>query len=149
MNETIFAARLRSAMERAGLKQSELAQQVGASKAAISQYLSGRNSPSIERISAIAAATGVSFEYLVSPAPVAAEPPLRKITVRAAAQCLGKSDQFIRVGLQRGLLPFGNAVPGSGRSWNYYISPVKFREFVGPEQFEAFFGPTDKGGRTA
>lgn len=149
MNETIFAARLRAAMERAGMKQSELAQRVGASKAAISQYLSGRNSPSIERISAIAAATGVTFEYLVSPAPVAAEPQLRKISIRAAAACLGKSDQFVRVGLQRGLLPFGNAVPGTGRCWNYYINPQKFRDFVGQEQFEAFFGPTDKGGRTA
>ena len=149
MNESLFAARLRAAMERAGLKQTELAQQVGASKAAISQYLSGRNIPGIERMQAIADATGVSFEYLVSPAPVATEPPLRKITVRAAAQCLGKSDQFVRVGLQRGLLPFGNAVPGSGRCWNYYINPQKFRDFVGQEQFEAFFGPTDKGGRTA
>lgn len=149
MNETIFAARLRAAMERAGLKQTELAQQVGASKAAVSQYLSGKNIPGIERMQAIADATGVSFEYLVVPHAPAAESPLKKITVRAAAQCLGKSDQFVRVGLQRGLLPFGNAVPGSGRSWNYYINPAKFREFVGPEQFEAFFGPTDKGGKTA
>lgn len=149
MNDTIFAARLRSAMERAGMKQTDLAQQVGASKAAVSQYLSGKNIPGISRIKAIADATGVSFEYLVSPAPVAAEPQLRKISIRAAAACLGKSDQFVRVGLQRGLLPFGNAVPGTGRCWNYYINPGKFREFVGPEQFEAFFGQSGKGGETA
>lgn len=149
MSDTIFAARLRAAMEQAGMKQTELALQVGASKAAVSQYLSGKNIPGISRIKAIADATGVTFEYLVSPHAPAAEPPLRKITVRAAAKCLGKSDQFIRVGLQRGLLPFGNAVPGTGRCWNYYINPAQFREFVGQEQFEAFFGPTDKGGRTA
>lgn len=37
---------------------------------------------------------------------------VKKITTADAARCLGKSKQFVRIGLQRGLLPFGNAVPG-------------------------------------
>lgn len=70
------------------------------------------------------------------------EPPIKKISVKEAARCMGKSDQFVRIGLQRGLLPFGNAVPGTGACWNYYINPTKFRDYVGADQFNSFFGLT-------
>ena len=84
-----------------------------------------------------------SFDYLMGygAAPVA-EPPIKKISVKEAARCMGKSDQFVRIGLQRGLLPFGNAVPGTGACWNYYINPTKFRDYVGADQFNSFFGLT-------
>ena len=129
---TTFAERLKNAMEQANMSQSALSEQAGASKAAISQYLSGKNTPGPDRIKALADATGVSFDYLMGygAAPVA-EPPIKKISVKEAARCMGKSDQFVRIGLQRGLLPFGNAVPGTGACWNYYINPTKFRDYVG------------------
>lgn len=138
---TTFAERLKNAMEQANMSQSALSEQAGASKAAISQYLSGKNTPGPDRIKALADATGVSFDYLMGygAAPVA-EPPIKKISVKEAARCMGKSDQFVRIGLQRGLLPFGNAVPGTGACWNYYINPTKFRDYVGADQFNSFFG---------
>lgn len=68
MNAT-FAERLKYAMEQADMSQSALSEKAGASKAAISQYLSGNN-------------------------------------------------------------------------WNYYINPTKFREYVGAEAFNSFFGLT-------
>lgn len=140
---TTFAERLKNAMEQANMSQSALSEQAGASKAAISQYLSGKNTPGPDRIKALADATGVSFDYLMGygAAPVA-EPPIKKISVKEAARCMGKSDQFVRIGLQRGLLPFGNAVPGTGACWNYYINPTKFRDYVGADQFNSFFGLT-------
>lgn len=132
---TTFAERLKNAMEQANMSQSVLSEQAGASKAAISQYL--------YRIKALADVIGVSFDYLMGygAAPVA-EPPIKKISVKEAARCMGKSDQFVRIGLQRGLLPFGNAVPGTGACWNYYINPTKFRDYVGADQFNSFFGLT-------
>lgn len=140
---TTFAQRLRAAMEQAGMNQAELAAQTGASKAAISQYLSGRNTPGIERIKALADALGVTFDDLLGyGAQLEPRQQRRKITIHDAARCMGKSDQFIRVGLQRGFLSFGNAVPGTGERWNYYINPAKFRDYVGAEQFDAFFGVT-------
>lgn len=42
---TTFAERLKNAMEQANMSQSALSKQAGASKAAISQYLSGKNPP--------------------------------------------------------------------------------------------------------
>lgn len=126
MNAT-FAERLKYAMEQADMSQSALSEKAGASKAAISQYLSGKNTPGPERVKALADATGTTFEFLMGygGAPVKdAPPPVKKITIREAARCMGKSDQFVRIGLQRGLLPFGNAVPGTGNNWNYYIMGV-------------------------
>ena len=140
---TTFAERLKNAMEQTNVSQSDLSRRTGASKAAISQYLSGKNTPGPDRIKALADATGVSFDYLMGygAAPIA-EPPIKKISVKEAARCMGKSDQFVRIGLQRGLLPFGNAVPGTGNNWNYYINPAKFREYVGAEAFNTFLGLT-------
>ena len=140
MSNTL-AERLQSVMKLANMTQAELAARAGASRAAISQYLSGKNTPGPDRIKALADATGVTFDYLIGygTAP-ATQAPLKKISVKEAARCMGKSDQFVRIGLQRGLLPFGRAVPGTGRCWNYYINPDKFKEFVGAEQFNAFFG---------
>lgn len=40
------------------------------------------------------------------------------------------SEQFIRIGLQRNLLPFGYAIKNKTK-WCYYISPVKFEEATG------------------
>jgi len=56
----------------------------------------------------------------------------RLVTIKQAAEIMGKSEQFVRVGLQRGLLPFGTAwkMPGSS-SFSYYIYPNKFQEYVG------------------
>lgn len=138
---TTFAERLKNAMEQANMSQSALSEAAEASKAAISQYLSGKNTPGPDRIKALADATGVTFDYLIGygTAP-ATQAPIKKISVKEAARCMGKSDQFVRIGLQRGLLPFGRAVPGTGTCWNYYINPGKFKEFVGAEQFNAFFG---------
>ena len=52
------------------------------------------------------------------------------ITIKQAAEIMGKCQQFVRVGLQRKLLPFGTAVKVHNR-FNYYISPKLFYEYVG------------------
>ena len=39
----------------------------------------------------------------------------------------------MRIGLQRGNLPFGTAVKANKR-WNYYISPKLFYEYVGEQE---------------
>ncbi len=52
------------------------------------------------------------------------------ISIKQAAEIMGKCPQFVRVGLQRGNLPFGTALKMSDR-WTYYISPKLFYEYVG------------------
>ena len=72
-----FAERLKYAMEQADMSQSALSEKAGASKAAISQYLSGKNTPSVNKIKALADATGVTFDFLMGygAAPVKDAPP--------------------------------------------------------------------------
>ncbi len=53
-----------------------------------------------------------------------------KISVKEAAEILGVSQQFVRIGLQRGQLPIGTAIKMSSR-WTYHISPKLLQEYVG------------------
>ena len=56
----------------------------------------------------------------------------RRITVQDAAKLMGKSEMFIRIGLQRGILPFGTALKIDGKSkYSYHISPKLFEEYLG------------------
>ncbi len=60
---------------------------------------------------------------------------IRKIAPELAAVMMGKGPQFIRIGLQRNLLPFGIAVPTGGTpkrpTYTYHISAKKFMEYTG------------------
>lgn len=57
----------------------------------------------------------------------------KSLSVKEVAESMGKSQQFVRIGLQRGLLPFGTAVKMSS-IWTYYISPAKFCDYVGVQK---------------
>lgn len=53
------------------------------------------------------------------------------LTVAEASELMGVSRQFIRVGLQKGILPFGYAVQISRKHYTYFISKQKFIEHTG------------------
>lgn len=53
------------------------------------------------------------------------------ITIAEAAKLMGVSQQFVRVGLQKGILPFGYAVKISAGRFTYFISKQKFLEHTG------------------
>ncbi len=55
---------------------------------------------------------------------------MKNISVKEAAEILGVSQQFVRIGLQQGTLPIGTAVKMSSR-WTYHISPKLLEEYVG------------------
>ena len=63
---------------------------------------------------------------------------IRKITPDQAARIMGCSGQFIRIGMQRGLLNIGDAIKLSPHRWTYNISPAKLaeRQGVTVEQLE-------------
>ena len=118
-----FARRLKLALNQALMTPSELAERTGLSKSTISQYLSGKTQPSeraIEKISQV-----LSLDVVEEP-----EEYSNNMPVVVAAQRLGKCQQFVRIGLQQGVFPFGSAVKLSSK-WSYYISPQKFEEYVG------------------
>lgn len=53
------------------------------------------------------------------------------MTIAEAAKLMGVSSQFVRIGLQRGILPFGYAVQVSKQRYTYFISRQKFSEHTG------------------
>jgi hypothetical protein len=54
----------------------------------------------------------------------------QNISVKEAAAIMGVSQQFVRIGMQRGQLPIGTAVKLSS-IWTYHISPKLFNEYIG------------------
>lgn len=57
----------------------------------------------------------------------------QKVTVADAARRMGKAPQFVRLCLQRGLLPIGTATKTGNKNWNYYISPKLLDDYIGKD----------------
>ena len=55
----------------------------------------------------------------------------RKVPTVVAARVLGKSEDFIRFGLQQGRLPFGCAAKTAKDRWSYHISPMLLANYSG------------------
>lgn len=58
------------------------------------------------------------------------------MTVIECAKLLNKSPQFVRIGLQRGALPFGTAIKLTGDKYTYHISENKVYEYLGVKHEE-------------
>lgn len=57
--------------------------------------------------------------------------------VAECAKLLDKSPQFVRMGLQLGILPFGYAIKMSSK-WSYHILEAKVYEYLGRDKDGAF-----------
>lgn len=125
-----FAKNLKKAMEEKNISQSELSVLTGISKSGISQYLSGKYEPKGKIISKLAETLGCSTESLMCSETENVMNNSNNVSVEEAAKLLGKSKQFVRVALQKGIVPFGFAVKMSSK-YTYYISPKKLAEYVG------------------
>lgn len=60
-----------------------------------------------------------------------------KISIKDAAKVMGCSEQFVRIGLQRGLIDIGTAVKMSTR-WTYNIVPERLaaRQLITVEELK-------------
>ena len=54
-----------------------------------------------------------------------------KMSVSECASVMGCSEQFIRMGLQQKVFPWGYAVKTSKNRWTYYINRQQFMEAIG------------------
>lgn len=128
-----FAERLKKQMDEKYFTVTELANRTGICKSSISQYLSGKNIPGNGNLSKICNVLNVPVHFFSDGFTQQAETvkEQKNISVKRAAFMLGKSEQFIRVGLQKKILPFGSAVKVSGSKYTYHISPYKLNEYMG------------------
>lgn len=128
--------KLKAIMDEQGITQTELSDMTGISKSGISQYLSGKYKPRQKALRAIATALKVPEEYLADEPqkmPTVLELKAYSLSVTRAAELMHKGPQFVRVGLQTGVLPFGYAVKMPSGRYVYYISTQRFREYTGIE----------------
>lgn len=129
-----FAKNLKKGMDERNMSQVELSALTGIGKSSISQYLSSKNEPKQKAVEKIADALECSVAYLngITTCSDPTDDPngLKNVPVSEAAKRIGKSEQFIRVGLQRNILPFGVAVKLSSR-FSYHISPKLLNEYIG------------------
>lgn len=138
----MFKEKLRKAMSEKGLSITKVSQLSGIGKSSISQYLSGKNVPTSERIKVLADAIGCTVEELTD---ISADIPMNKaevkqmernaddvfnVPVELAAKLMHKTNSFVYEGLRQGVFPFGYAVQTSTQ-WSYFISSKKFMECTG------------------
>lgn len=146
----MFSEHLKKIMQARGFTASELANITGISNASLSQYLAGKNVPRKEKLEILADALLVAPEVLLygdrkasvaqvetkaSVAQVETSVPVKlenNISVTAAAKLMGVSPQFIRIGLQKKMLPFGYAVKFE-KAYRYFISAKQFTQHTGIE----------------
>ena len=130
-----FSELLKKAMSERNMNQAELSALSGIGKSSISQYLSGKNTPNMKAMNKLAVALEVSVAFLEGKTTCSdyTDDPqgLKNVPVKQAAMLLGKSEQFVRVSIQRGIAPFGFAVKMTGDKYSYHISPKKFFEYAG------------------
>lgn len=55
---------------------------------------------------------------------------MERVKISDAAAILGVSENFVRLGIQRGELPIGSAVKMSSK-WTYHISPYLLEQYTG------------------
>lgn len=135
-----FNEKLKKVMQDLGISQKQLVGITGIGKSSISQYLSGKNIPSIERQKGIAVSLGLVPDYFEEDATFVTIPAtkvamegagIRKLLIKDAAKMLGMSPETVRQGLQQGVFPWGYAIKTSENRWTYFINAKRFFEIEG------------------
>ena len=130
----MFAENLKAAMDAALMTATDLASLTGISNASISLYLSGKSTPRRYALAKLADALDVDVPCLLHEYPDDDDVLGRsRMTVAEAAKLLDVCPQFVRLGLQQGLFPFGFAMRTTpdGKRLQYYISRKKFSDYTG------------------
>lgn len=131
----MFGEKLRRIMQEMNLTQAQVAGLTGCSKAAISQYLSGKNVPGEEKRRDIAVSLGLNPDHFERedrwPREMASGKHIPRMSVTEAADALGLHHVTVRKGLQQGVFPWGYAIKTSGNRWVYFINAKRFLEIEG------------------
>lgn len=124
-----FREKLSDLMADLGLTQKDVAEEISSSKAAVSQWLSGRNLPSPMRQAEIAVALGQKEDYFSGNEQ---RPNLRwsveRMTPAEAAIILHMDKETICKGLRDCVFPWGYAVHMPSGRWVYWINRRKLLE---------------------
>lgn len=122
-----FKDKLKQAMKEHGWSQTSVAEQVQKSKATVSQWLSGKQTPSEASRRDIAVSLGLSPDYFQDGDPGTG---FQRLTIEQTARILGVGKDTVRLGLQQGVFPWGYAVQTS-TGWTYIINGSRLAQVEG------------------
>lgn len=137
----LFDEKLKMAMLDLKINQAQLVGLTGIGKSSISQYMSGKNTPTEERRKHIAVSLGLDPDYfekenditVILPKKILEKSGIEHLDVRIAAKLLGMNHNTVRKGLQQGVFPWGYAIHTSENRWVYFINAKRFAEIEGIE----------------
>ena len=140
MDDMKFKDALLNAMCELNLNQTQVVGMTGCSKASISQYLSGKNTPSEQKQRDIAEALGFEPDYFqwadsnekaVLPKKIATSDSIQTMIPADAAKLMHMDVATIRRGLQQGVFPWGYGIHMTSGKWVYFINARRFAEIEG------------------
>lgn len=132
-----FSEKLKNAMQQLGINQAKVVSLTGKSKGSISQYLSGKQTPSADVQRDIAVSLGLApdfFEQEEAEAVIlklSATGKIERLLPEEVAPLLGMDKGTVRKGLQQGVFPWGYAIHTSENRWTYFINKRRFEEIEG------------------
>lgn len=132
-----FSEKLKSAMQQLEINQAKVVNLTGKSKGSISQYLSGKQTPSADVQRDIAVSLGLApdfFEQEEAEAVIlklSATGKIDRLLPEEVAPLLGMDKGTVRKGLQQGVFPWGYAIKTSENRWAYFINAMRFAEIEG------------------
>lgn len=133
-----FSKRLKQAMQDLGINQVQVAGLTGKSKGSISQYLSGKQTPSEGARRGIAVALGLDPDYFEMDNPVMkiarrGGTYIPEIRPRDAGKLMRMNHCTIEAGLKQGIFPWGYAIKTGENRYRYFINAQRFADIEGLE----------------
>jgi len=121
-----FAERLKEVMKEQDLSQSDLSHLTGIGRSSISQYLSGRNIPTLQRQENIAIALNLPADYFIvediATDEIIEKARIKRLTLTQAARIMGMSKDKLAASIEAGEFSWGHIVPGKGKKRSFYIN---------------------------
>ncbi len=121
-----FAEKLKEVMKEQNLSQSDLSRLTGIGRSSISQYLSGRNIPTLQRQEDIAIALNLSADYFiaenVATDEIIAKARIKRLTLTQAARIMGVSKEKLGDLIEEGAYSWGRKIPSKGKKRNFLIN---------------------------
>ena len=139
-----IAANLRREMDEQGMSVVNVAAQIGAEASSVRKYLSGAIRPSDRVLARLARCLETTPEELKYGKPRRAS---GKLTTDDVARATGIDPLSLRIGLQRGIWPFGTAYkrPGSSQ-YTYEYDPAAVLRWIADRKAIARGGSADEEG---
>ena len=137
----MFNINLKNIMDQRGVTAAELSKITGIGKSNFSNWRHATSKPGVKTMQVLAEALDCTIEDLTGSTPEAqvieAQTPLsapivgiKNVSIEEAARRMGKSKQFVRVALQKGVAPFGFAIKVSGNKYSYNIPPARLERYL-------------------